>query len=205
MRRLILLRHGETEGRSSVRFLGRTDTPLSEEGRAQARAVRDALGGIGIERAFTSRLKRAIETARIVLDGRGIEASEIAGFDEIDFGRLEGLTEGEIAEKEPDFYRLWRAEKGAKGYPDGDSFEGFRSRVIETFDRLEAAGEIRGTALVVAHRGTIRAILSRLLGPEADGRKELVPDLGGGLCLREEQAWKVERGWGLEGTPPPRS
>ena len=97
MRRLFLLRHGETEGRSSVRFLGRTDTPLSEEGRAQMRRVREGLAPLPFDRAFSSRLKRAVESARIVLEGKGVEAREVAGFDEIDFGRLEGLTEPEIA------------------------------------------------------------------------------------------------------------
>ncbi|MGH7150886.1 MAG: histidine phosphatase family protein, partial [Planctomycetota bacterium] len=54
MRRLVLVRHGETEGRSSVRFLGRTDSPLAEEGRDQLRRARDELAPLSFDAAFTS-------------------------------------------------------------------------------------------------------------------------------------------------------
>ncbi|HET6204297.1 MAG TPA: histidine phosphatase family protein [Planctomycetota bacterium] len=197
MRRLVLVRHGETEGRSSVHFLGRTDTALAEEGREQIRRVRDALAETEFDAAFTSPLARARESARILLEGRGVPLRVVEDFREIDFGRLEGLTEPQIAEREPEFYRLWRLERSAEGYPGGEAFEGFRSRVVGAFDRLEEEGAFRGSALLVAHRGTVRAILARLLGPETWPRRDLLLDLGGWVALREEEA-----GWRLARVPP---
>src|SRR5262245_11465031 len=193
MRRLVLVRHGETEGRSSVRFLGRTDTPLAEEGRDQLRRVRDELAPVSFDSAFTSPLARARESARILLERRGLSPQVVEGFREIDFGRLEGLTEPEIEAREPEFFRVWRVERSARGYPGGEGFEDFRRRVVEAFDGLEAAGSIRGSVLVVAHRGSLRAILSRALGPDAWGRRDLLLELGGWLSLREEgRSWRID-------------
>jgi alpha-ribazole phosphatase len=198
MRRLFLVRHGETEGRSSVRFLGRTDTPLAEEGRDQVRRVREALAGIAFERAFVSPLRRAVESARILLDGTPLVAKSVEGFREIDFGRIEGLTEAEVAAREPEFFRLWRVEKRSNGYPEGETYDEFRTRVVAAYDRLEAEGEIRGDVLVVSHRGTIRSILTRCLGPEAWHSRKLAPDLAGWLELRDEGGWRLGSSSGLE-------
>ena len=192
MRRLVLVRHGETEGRSSVRFLGRTDSPLAEEGRDQLRRTRDELASLSFDVAFTSPLSRARESARILLERRGLAPQVVEGFREIDFGRLEGLTEPEIAAREPEFFRVWRVEKRAQGYPGGEDFEEFRRRVVAAYDGLESAGSIRGSVLLVAHRGSLRAVLSRTLGPEAWGRRDLLLDLGGWLTLREEDgSWRI--------------
>ncbi|HXN11878.1 MAG TPA: phosphoglycerate mutase family protein, partial [Candidatus Acidoferrales bacterium] len=68
--RLILVRHGETEGESSIRYHGRNDVPLSEPGRAQmrlaSRAIETRRGGGTFARVFSSPLVRASEGARIV-------------------------------------------------------------------------------------------------------------------------------------------
>jgi len=192
-RRLFLVRHGETEGPSSLRFFGRTDIPLAEEGRTQIRRVQEALAGVAFDASFTSPLSRARESARILLDGRGPMPRVVHAFREIDFGRIEGLTEAEIREREPDFYRAWRVERTSTGYPDGETLEGFRLRVVEAFDRLEEEGAVRGTALVVAHRGTVRALLSRLLGPAGWDRRDLLLGLGGWMSFVENASWEVER------------
>ena len=66
--RFILVRHGETEGESSIRYHGRTDVALSELGRDQMRRVRRAIetshGGANFARVFSSPLVRASEGAR---------------------------------------------------------------------------------------------------------------------------------------------
>src|SRR5689334_19494103 len=87
---LILVRHGETEGQSSIRYYGRTDTPLSDEGRAQMRAAARALEREVFGRVFASNLCRATEGARIIA-GDGAPVVAIEEFAEIDFGRFEGL------------------------------------------------------------------------------------------------------------------
>ena len=66
--RLVLVRHGETVGHSSIRYYGRTDVALSDLGRRQMRAAREWLaardGASGFAPVFTSPLVRATEAAR---------------------------------------------------------------------------------------------------------------------------------------------
>src|SRR5215469_4039295 len=94
-RRLVLVRHGETEGESSIRYHGRTDVPLSELGRAQLRAVRATLRQrhqlAKFERVFSSPLVRATEGARLVA-GENLKIITIEELVEIHFGRFEGLA-----------------------------------------------------------------------------------------------------------------
>jgi broad specificity phosphatase PhoE len=87
--RLILVRHGETEGESSIRYHGRTDVPLSELGRAQMRLAGRALetryGGVSFAGVFSSPLVRASEGARIVA-GDWAPLVTIDEFAEVHFG-----------------------------------------------------------------------------------------------------------------------
>ena len=68
--RLILVRHGETEGESSIRYHGITDVPLSEPGREQmrlaARAIERLRSDVDFGKVFSSPLVRASEGARII-------------------------------------------------------------------------------------------------------------------------------------------
>src|SRR5260370_27813814 len=104
---LILVRHGETEGQSSIRYYGRTDIALSDEGCAQMRAAARALGREVFGRVFASNLCRATEGARIIA-GDHAPIVAIEEFAEIDFGNFEGLTIDEIQRKDPAEFDRWR-------------------------------------------------------------------------------------------------
>ena len=88
LERVLLLRHGETVGRSSVRFYGATDVALSGLGADQVAAAARAIGSENFDLVVTSPLQRARRSARIVAPGREIQIE--AAFREIDFGRWEG-------------------------------------------------------------------------------------------------------------------
>ena len=88
---LILVRHGETEGQSSIRYHGRTDVALDERGRAQMRAAARALEREIFSKVFASSLSRATAGARIIA-GDDAPIVAIEEFVEIDFGKFEGLT-----------------------------------------------------------------------------------------------------------------
>ena len=113
--RLILVRHGETEGESSIRYHGRTDVALSELGRAQmrlaGRAIETRHSAKHFARVFSSPLVRASEGARIVAGdsaplpvGRAAVPAMVTidEFAEVHFGLFEGLTADEIRERYPD-------------------------------------------------------------------------------------------------------
>lgn len=173
----MLVRHGETVGKSSIRYYGRTDIALSAAGRAQMRAAARALGeqlGIaGFDHVFSSPLRRAREGARII-GGRGALIREIEEFREVDFGDFEGLTAAEIEQRYPAEFARWNRDRLAPDftYPHGESRTAFIARVERGVARmlplLVPQHASARPALLVAHRGVIRAITRRLAGAEPE-------------------------------------
>ena len=190
--RLILVRHGETEGESSIRYHGRTDVALSELGRAQMRLARRAIetrrGDASFAHVFSSPLVRASEGARIVA-GDSAPIVMIDDFAEVHFGLFEGLTADEIRERYPDEFARWNADRFAPTYtyPAGESRAGFTNRVERGLERMLARWTPRDDdALLVAHRGVIRAIVRKLT------RQEPVVELGSIQILRFDGGWQAE-------------
>jgi len=191
--RIVLVRHGETEGNSRERFHGKTDVALSLEGRAQARDAAHALGRQEFDRIVSSPLSRAWVTARIVASAGAIQLE--TDFREIDFGRWEGLTRDEIRERDPGLYVAWTGGHTGFEFPGGERREHFRSRVDRAMDRILTNGD--GSVLIVAHKGVLKRIVDRLAGVVFEGEK---PVLGGVLQLSRGGS-----GWQLAHMRPPES
>ena len=194
--RLLLVRHGETEGESSIRYHGRTDVALSELGRAQMRLAGRAIaadhGGANFARVFSSPLVRASEGARIVA-GESAPLVTIDEFAEVHFGLFEGLTADEIRQRYPGEFARWNADRLAPGYtyPEGESRAGFANRVERGLERMLALWTPRGDseaddALLIAHRGVIRAIVRKLTGAEP------IVELGSIQVIRFDGGWHAE-------------
>lgn len=160
IRRLTLVRHGETVGDSSIRYHGVNDVALSQVGRAQMECVARALAEERFEAVYTSTLRRTRESARIIAPR--LAPRPLAGFNEINFGRWEGLTREEIEARDPELFDLWRVSNGEFHYPDGDRVSDFRARVAATWREILPQAPAR--VLVVAHRGVISTILMETLG-----------------------------------------
>ncbi len=194
LRRIVLLRHGETEGRSSSRFHGRGDVPLSEEGRAQMRAARDALATEWFDCVVASPLSRSWEGARLVAGNTAVRIEP--DFREVDFGRWEGLTAREIEDRDPILYRDWQARVPGFEFPDGERRKDFLERVSRGLHRLQGSGA--RSALLVLHKGPIRAVIDELVGEELP--REL-PALGQSLSasLTSSGSWVL----GRRGSNPP--
>jgi 2,3-bisphosphoglycerate-dependent phosphoglycerate mutase len=155
-----LIRHGPTEWNESGRFQGRTDLPLSELGRAHARALAAALLEEDVRKVYSSDLRRAKETALAVARARAVPLVEDERLREFDFGRWEGLTWDEILLRAPD---LARRRRGAARYynPDGgETFDAVRARVCAFLRDLVAAGE--SPVAVVTHAGALHAFCEEL-------------------------------------------
>jgi broad specificity phosphatase PhoE len=84
VRRLTMVRHGETTGQSSVRYYGATDVPLSALGEAQMRDAGAALAGEVFDAVYSSRLQRSQRGAMLVSGGRQ-RPTPLAAFDEVDY------------------------------------------------------------------------------------------------------------------------
>jgi probable phosphoglycerate mutase len=185
LRRLVMVRHGETVGKSSIRFYGATDVELSEEGRLQMRRAADALRGEDFDLVVASPLKRSWEGAWIVAGGAPIRLE--GDFREIDFGRWEGLTGEEIEASDPVLYREWQSRLGGFDFPGGERRADFRERVLGGLRRVLESGA--ASALLVVHKGIVRTIAQELLGQALE---ESCPELGAsvGLSRNSDGSWR---------------
>ena len=192
VRRLVLVRHGETTGQSSVRYYGATDVPLSRVGEAQMRHAAAALAGERFDAVYASRLQRSRRGAALVAGERHVPTA-VAAFDEVDFGDWEGWTREEIATRAPQEFGRWQADPERFVYPGGECRQAFRRRVVSGLAEM-LAGAPGERVLVVVHRGVIAVALAELLGLGAGDRRSLEIDLGSIHVLnREGGGWRAER------------
>ena len=188
LNRIVLVRHGETVGQSSIRYYGATDIGLSDLGRAQVREAALALPGDAFDWVLTSPLSRAWESARMVAPNRALRLLD--ELREIDFGRWEGLTAEEIQARDPIRYEDWQEGRPGFDYPGGERRADFQARVAQAVDWMLNSGQ--SSLLVVVHKGVIRAIVREVVGEElAEG----LPELGGIVQLTRNVSgrWFVGR------------
>jgi len=186
LRRIVLLRHGNTVGDSHERFHGSGDVALSDEGRRQVLAAGRKLATEVFDLVAASPLRRAWQSAALLSGGAHVLL--VPEFREIDFGRWEGMTAEEIGAQDPVLYKEWREGAADFEFPGGERRAAFRERVAAGVEALAHTGA--ENALVVAHRGVIRAIGDRLLGvPLASP-----PELGGIVSFtRDGDRWFLGR------------
>ncbi|WP_300008875.1 histidine phosphatase family protein [Pseudonocardia sp.] len=151
--RLLLVRHGETAWNAAHRLQGDHDVPLSEAGRAQARALDPLVAAHVPVRVVTSPLARARETAEL------LGYPEVTGDRRWQEAHLGDWTGRPASELPVPAYPDWRA--GRYTPPGGESFAELTARVVEAVAGLDRTA---GTTLVVTHGGPIRALCHHLLG-----------------------------------------
>ena len=100
--KLILIRHGETDGTYQKRYCGVTDLPLNKMGIEQVENASRNLKKEKIDKVYSSDMKRTIQSANIVFKDKDIE--KLSSLREMNFGIFEGLTYEEIMKKHSDSY-----------------------------------------------------------------------------------------------------
>lgn len=146
MTTILLARHGETDWNREGRYQGWADPSLNDRGREQARVLADQLRDEPLDAVYSSDLRRAHETARIVAAPHGVPVDADPGLREIDVGSWSGLTRAQIEERFP----------GAEHH-DGETREQHLARVVATVERI-ARLHPRGRILVVSHGGSLRTL-----------------------------------------------
>lgn len=152
--RLVVVRHGETAWNVDQRIQGQLDIGLNERGRWQAARVAAALAGEGLEAVYSSDLARAADTAAAIAQAAGLPVVHDRGLRERAFGRFEGATFQEIAERWPDDAARWRRREPGFGPGGGEALADFYERCVGAALRL-AAGHPGQTVALVAHGGVL--------------------------------------------------
>ncbi len=172
---LYLARHGETDWNAQGKLQGRTDIPLNDFGRAQARALAARFERIRVGSVTTSDLLRASETGDIAAASLGVRARHIdPDLCERSFGVFEGLTREECAALHPEEWRAW-VERTITP-PGAEPREVAVARMQRALQRVveRTPGE---AALIVSHGGAMRLLLVDWLG-------SLIPPIPNGAVYR---------------------
>lgn len=157
--RITLIRHGETPGNARKNFIGRTDEHLSGSGKEQIVLFSSEGKYPAADKLFVSPLKRCIETAGIIYPETVYTV--VPEFREMDFGLFEGKNHSDLKDNQE--YRNWIKSNGLAQTPEGESVSDFCERVIKGFAEVLKTASSEKIS-IVAHGGTIMAILSFLTG-----------------------------------------
>lgn len=162
--RVLLLRHGATDWNLQGRCQGATDLELNETGIQQAKEIAAFLGGEGLDAVYSSDLKRAVHTARLISQPHRLQVAIEVSLRELDHGALEGLTFEEIRASFPDFMRLWRSEPAEAPVPGGERLVDVEKRAWEGLNRIVQRHGPEETVVVVSHNFPILSVLCRISG-----------------------------------------
>ena len=165
---LVLVRHGESQWNLENRFTGWVDVPLSPKGVEEARAAGERLKkeNIRFDVAYTSALKRAQDTLKLILEKigqSGIPAQMDKALNERHYGDLQGLNKAETAQKFGDEQvKIWRRSYDIAP-PNGESLKDTSARTLPYFNahvlRDLKAGK---NVIVAAHGNSLRSIVMEL-------------------------------------------
>lgn len=161
--RVLLIRHGQSQGNAERRFGGHSPTPLSERGQAEAEATARALASEEIAAIYSSDLLRAVQTAEPLAHAKGLEIRTSSAFRERSVGLMEGLTFEEAAERFPDEYAALLRRDFEHVMTNGESYRQLLDRAWRELDRAISEHQGRTIALF-SHTGTICILSLHLMG-----------------------------------------
>jgi probable phosphoglycerate mutase len=157
---LWLARHGETEWSKSGKHTGRSDIPLTDDGRAAARTLGELLRGERFDLVLTSPMRRARDTC--TLAGLGDDAEVTGDLCEWHYGDYEGITTDEIRRTRPGWTVF------ADGCPGGETAAEVGARTDRVVERVRSLPG--GKAIAFAHGHVLRVLAARWIGlPPDDG------------------------------------
>jgi probable phosphoglycerate mutase len=162
-----LVRHGALPPNPQRRFIGASDVPLDETGRAQFRALAvelaDVLRGGALAAIYCSDLSRGRESAAILsTSAPGVPLRHAPELREISLGQWEGRTPAEVERDFPGQYAERGRELVSFRPPGGESFAMLRRRALAAKARMRAHFP-DGLLLVVGHAGINRVLLAEYL------------------------------------------
>jgi alpha-ribazole phosphatase len=201
--RIYLLRHGATRANEEGLYIGRTDLPLSDDGRAELMKKYDTYIYPEVSRVYSSPLSRAVQTAEILFPNVPPESILIADdLREMDFGVFEGLPAAELAEL--DSFKKWLRGGIDAAPPEGETGRDVLARCYLAIDAIITDMMESGftDAGVVTHGGILSNIVSAFGVPKIPPG-EISAAFGEGYMLNiSAQLWQMSQTFEVAGIIP---
>lgn len=164
--KLYLVRHGETDWNKARKLQGQVDIPLNEFGRKLARKTAQGLRDVHFDLCISSKLKRAYETAEIILDGRNVPVITDDRIMEMAFGEWEGRCCSQDGWNLPEsFMKFYNDTEHYEPAPGGESFHDMKRRTGEFLMWLygqKAYGD--KTILIATHGAALAGLMCNIKG-----------------------------------------
>ena len=162
MTEIILVRHGETEWNVAEIFRGRIDIDLNEMGIKQAGLLAEYLSNVKIDAIYSSPLKRALKTAKIIAGYHKLDVDITPGLIDFNYGKWQGLSHQEVKDKYKQLYAEWINHPDQVKMPVGESLDDVRTRAMGVVAEVIVSYE--GTVVLVSHRVVNKVLICALLG-----------------------------------------
>ena len=168
-RTIVMVRHGETEGNLDDKAQGHFDAQLTKRGRLQAEAVAQRLADIEFDVAYSSDLRRAMDTAQAITASRPELKIQIRPqLREYNFGDFEDFPWDDLRDARPDIFQRWKNldTRASIEFPGGESLVGAWQRVGDFATEILAKHrQGNETILVVGHGGSLQALFGSVAEP----------------------------------------
>ncbi len=190
MTTLYLVRHGETDWNRLGLLQGTRDIPLNARGHEQAAALARALQEVRWNAAYTSPLRRAVDTAAAVLRGSDVVPTTLPELRELSYGLWQGRGPAARARCASGLERRWREQPWTVRFPGGETLAEVRARAAAALDRITAAHP-DGTVLVSGHGHFNRVLLIHALAWAPQRFWEIEQPNGGCLVVKVGEVTRV--------------
>jgi broad specificity phosphatase PhoE len=183
---VFLLRHGQTAWNKQGRVMGRTQVPLDADGIKQIQKIAPLIATLELDGIYTSPLRRAVQTARVVAEGTNLPIRKSEGLNEIAFGDWAGRHFDDLIDEE--LYRRFIKSPAKTVLPGGETISDVQRRGLSVIG--EAAQKVPGGRfLMVSHGDVIRAILSYYMKLPLNEYRRLRVDNGSLSALQTDRRW----------------
>lgn len=158
-----LMRHGEVANGGEKRYNGHIDVDITQKGIDQMHRLAGLLEGKLLAAVYSSDLIRSVKGAKIISSRAGLPHTPLRELRERSVGKWEGLTAGEIKERYPEEYTVWRADLLNYRPPDGECLQDVKNRILPVYKRLVDSHPGKEIGMLL-HGGVNRVILADALG-----------------------------------------
>lgn len=192
MKRIYLVRHGQTEWNAAGRWQGMLDVPLSDVGHEQAHLLADYLRDRPIGAVYSSDLTRAWKTAEPLAQLKGLDVHKDERLREVNYGVFQGMTHEEIRTRFPTEERSLMSDYMDFVAPEGESRRQVQARAYAAWQEIVGNGT-GPEILIVTHGGPVRVLLMKLFPDQLDRMMKVpVPNTSVTTLVQDEHGVRLE-------------
>ena len=151
-----MIRHGEIPSNVNKVYAGRSPEQLTKKGVQQAQDVSEKLLEYEVDAIYSSPIQRALQTAQIISEKKGLALRIEEAFREIEMGPWEGMSEEDVGTRYPDEWNIWNSDPAELRMEGRETLEELLSRVLAGIRKIKDSGD---NVVIVTHVAIIRVIL----------------------------------------------